>query len=61
MHGNSQALAIEGRDGSYLILDRVGGVDVVVGVRSHTGEVLSVYLMDRDIEKVVEFLTRKDD
>jgi hypothetical protein len=30
----------------------------VVGVRSHTGEVLSVYLMDVDIEKVVEFLSR---
>jgi hypothetical protein len=33
----------------------------VVGVRSHTSEVLSVYLMDRGIEKVVEFLTRKSD
>ena len=29
----------------------------MVGVRSHTGEVLSVYLMDVDIEKVVEFLS----
>jgi hypothetical protein len=36
-------------------------VDVVVGVRSHTGEVLSVYLMDADIEKLREFLSRKHD
>ena len=36
-------------------------VDVVVGVRSHTGEVLSVYLMDADIEKLMEFLRRKHD
>lgn len=61
MHGNSQALAIEGRDGSYLILDRVGGVDIVVGVRSHTGEVLSVYLMGGDIKRLIEFLSRQDD
>jgi hypothetical protein len=33
-------------DGSFLIVDRVGRVDFVVGVRSHTGEVLSVYLME---------------
>jgi hypothetical protein len=30
----------------------------VIGVRSHTGEKLSVYQMKPDIEKV-EFLTRK--
>jgi hypothetical protein len=36
-------------------------VDVVICVRSHTGEVTSVYLMARDIEKLVEFLTRKGD
>jgi hypothetical protein len=31
-------------------------------VRSHTGEVLSVYLVATDIErKLVEFLTRKSD
>jgi hypothetical protein len=35
-------------------------VDVVIGVRSHTGEMLSVDLR-ADIEKVVEFLTRKSD
>jgi hypothetical protein len=61
MHGSSQALAIEGRDGSYLILDRVGGVDIVVGVRSHIGEVLSVYLMDVEINRLVEFHLRQDD
>jgi hypothetical protein len=59
MYGNSQALAIGGHDGSYLILDRVGGADVVVGVRPHTGEVLSVYLMDADIETLMEFLSRR--
>jgi hypothetical protein len=45
----------------FLIIDRVGRVDVVVGVRSHTGEVQSVYLTDADIEKLVEFLSRKGD
>ena len=57
----SRGLAIEGHDGSFLIVDRVGRVDFVVGVRSHTGDVLSVYLMDADIEKLMEFLTRKHD
>jgi hypothetical protein len=55
-----RGLAVEGHDGSFLILDRVGSVDVVIGVRSHTGEMLSVYLR-ADIEKVVEFLTWKSD
>jgi hypothetical protein len=41
--------------------DRVGNVDVVVGVRSRTGEVLSVYLVDVDIEKLMDFLRRKRD
>ena len=36
-------------------------LDVVVGVQCHTGDVLSVYLIDTDIEKVVEFLSRKHD
>jgi hypothetical protein len=36
-------------------------VDFVVGVRSHAGEVLSVYLMDVDAEKLIEFLTGKHD
>jgi hypothetical protein len=57
----SNGLAIGAHDGSFLIIDRVGRVDFVVGVRSHTGEVLSVYLMDVDIEKLVEFLRRKHD
>jgi hypothetical protein len=57
----SRGLAIGGHDGSFLIIDRAGREDFVVGVRSHTGEVLSVYLMDADIEKVVEFLSRKHD
>jgi hypothetical protein len=61
MRNCSEGLAIGGHDGSFLVIDRVGNVDVVVGVRSHTGEVLSVYLMDADIEKLMEFLRRKHD
>ena len=61
MKNCSRELAVAGHDGSFLIVDRVGSVDFVVAVRSHTGEVLSVYLMNGDIEKVVEFLSRKDD
>jgi hypothetical protein len=57
----SRGLAVGGRDGSFLIVDRVGRVDLVVGVRSHNGEVLSVCLMDADIEKLIEFLSRKGD
>jgi hypothetical protein len=56
-----RGLAVGGHDGSFLIIDRVGRADVVLGVRADTGEVLSVYLMGADIEKVVEFLTRKED
>ena len=61
MENCSKGLAIGGLDGSFLIIDRVGNVDVVIGVRSHAGEVLSVYLMDTDIEKLAEFLRRKHD
>jgi hypothetical protein len=61
MKNCSTGLAIGGHDGGFLIIDRVGNVDVVVGVRSHTGEVLSVYLMDADIEKLTEFLCQKHD
>jgi len=58
---STRGLAIGGHDGSFLIIDRVGSVDVVVGVRSHRGDVLSVYLMDADIMKLMEFLSRKHD
>jgi len=58
---STRGLAVGGHDGSYLILDRVGREDAVIGVRSHTGELLSVYLTDADIEKLVEFLCRKHD
>lgn len=54
-----RGLAVGGHDGSYLIVDRIGRVDFVVGIRSHTGEVFSVYLMNRDIEQVMEFVSRK--
>ena len=50
MENCSRGLAVGGHDGSFLIVDRVGRVDVVVGLRSHTGEVLSVYMMEPDIE-----------
>jgi hypothetical protein len=56
-----QGLAARGHDGSFLILDGVGSVDVVIDIRSHTGKVLSVYLMEPDIERVMEFLSRKAD
>jgi hypothetical protein len=46
-------------DDCFLIVDRVGQ-DFVVGVRALTGEVLTVYLMDVDIEKLVEFLCQKN-
>ena len=58
---SARGLAIGGHDGNFLIVDCVGSGDLVVGVRSHTGEVLSVYLMDADIEKLMEFLSRKRD
>ena len=56
-----RGLAVGGHDGSFLIVDRVGRADFVVGVRSHTGQVATVYLMDVDIEKLMEFLSRKSD
>ena len=58
MSNNSRGLAIGGHDDCFLIVDRVGQ-DFVVGVRSHTGEVSTVYLMDVDIEKLVQFLSQK--
>jgi hypothetical protein len=57
MQNCTRRLALGGHDGSFLVVDRVGSVDVVIGVRSHTGEVASVYLVARDME----FLTRKSD
>jgi len=57
----SRGLAVGGRDGSFLIVDRVGRSDFVAGVRSHNGEVLSVYLMDHDIKKLIEYLSREAD
>ena len=59
MENSIRGLVVGGHDGSFLILHRVGSVDAVIGVRSHTGEVASVYLMDANIEKLVEFLSRK--
>jgi hypothetical protein len=57
----SRGFAVEGHDGSFLIVDRVGRADFIVGVRSHNGEVLSIYLMAHDIEKLFEFLSRDGD
>jgi hypothetical protein len=59
--GRTVGLAIGGHNGSLLGVDRVGRVEFVVGLRSHTGDVLSVYLTDVDVEKLIEFLTRKHD
>jgi hypothetical protein len=59
--GRTVGLAIGDHDGSLLIVDRVGRVEFVVGLRSHTGEVLSVYLTDVDVEKLIDFLTWKHD
>jgi len=39
----------------------IGSAAFIVAERSHTGKVLSVYQMKPEIEKVVEFLTRKSD
>ena len=59
--GPDVGLAIGDHDGSLLIVDRVGRVEFVVGLRSHAGEVLSVYRTDVDVEKLIEFLTWKHD
>jgi len=53
--------ARSGRSRRLLPSRRSNGHDFVLGVRAHTGEVLSVYLKDLDIEKLVQFLSRKDD
>ena len=59
MGNQSRGFIVGGHDGSLLVIDRVDMVDCVFGVQSHTGEVLSVYLRNDDIEKIAEFLTRK--
>ena len=61
MDDDSQGLAVGGHDGSFLVVDRVACSDCVVGIRSPDGEVLSVYLTNVDIEKLVEFLGQKLD
>jgi len=58
MENHSRGLVVGGHDGCFLIIDRVN-MDYVFGVRSHNGEVLSVYLRNDDIEKIAEFLSRK--
>jgi hypothetical protein len=59
MENQSRGLVVGGHDGSFLVVDRVDILGCVFGVRSHTGEVLSIYLRNDDIEKLVEFLSRK--
>ena len=60
MSCHSRGLAVGGHDDCFLIVDRVGQ-DFVVGVRAHTGEVSTVYLLDADIEKLVQFLSQSRD
>ena len=60
MSCHPRGLAVGGHDDCFLIVDRVGQ-DFVVGVRAHTGEVSTVYLMDVDIEKLVKVLSEKRD
>ena len=60
MDDNSRGIAVGGHDGCFLVIDK-SEADYVFGVRSHTGEVLSVYLRNDDIEKIAEFLSRKGD
>jgi hypothetical protein len=59
MHDGFQWLAVGGHDGSFLVVDRVARSDCIVGIRGPDGEVLSVYLTNVDIEKLVEFLVRR--
>jgi hypothetical protein len=61
MDGDFQALAVGGHDGNFLVVDRVAHSDCVVGIRGRDGEMLSVYLTNVDIEKLVEFLGQKVD
>ena len=59
MENQSRGLVVGGQDGALLIIDGVDMADYVFGVRSHTGEVSSIYLRSDDITKLVEFLSRK--
>ena len=61
MDDDVQALAVGGHDGSFLVVDRVARSDCVVGIRGPDGEVLSVYLTNLDVEKLIEFLGQKVD
>ena len=61
MDGGFQGLAIGGHDGSLLVVDRVARSDCVVGIRGPDGEVLSVYLTNLDVEKLIEFLGQNVD
>ena len=56
MQRRSRGLLVGGHDDHFLIIDRAG-VDYVVGVRSDTGDVLSVYLRSDDIIEVLKFLS----
>ena len=58
MSCHSRGLAVGGHDDCFLIVDKVGQ-DFIVGVRAHTGEVSTVYLMEVDIGKLVKFLSQK--
>jgi len=58
MSCDSRGLAVGGHDDCFLIVDKVGQ-DFIVGVRAHTGDVSTVYLMEVDIEKLVKFLSQK--
>jgi hypothetical protein len=61
MDGDFEALAIGGHDGSFLVVDRVARSDCLVGIRGPDGEVLSIYLTNIDIEKLVKFLGQRVD
>ena len=60
MDDASRGLAVGGHDGSFLVVDRVAHSDCVVGIRGPDGEVLSIYLTNVDIEKLVEFLGQRN-
>jgi hypothetical protein len=51
---------VGGHDDCFLIIDRVGQ-DFVVGIPSSYRRVLTIYLMDVDIEKLVQFFSQKQD